>query len=195
MARKSGSHANTTGHKVRKAAIRLIAKYGFAAVTMRQIANEVGVQVGALYRYTPNKQALLSDLLSDHFETLLAQRRGQMVEGTPADRLKAFCEHYIVYSLENPDLSYIAQMELRNLNGANTDKIESLRQSYEAELNAILQAGQGPEDFKLPDIDLAVSAIFGMLSGAIATGREGGGLPLERVTRISWNMVRRAVGA
>jgi AcrR family transcriptional regulator len=35
MARKQGSHSDITGPKLRKAARRLIAQHGFAAVSMR----------------------------------------------------------------------------------------------------------------------------------------------------------------
>ena len=59
MARKQGSHSDITGPKVRDAALRLIAQHGYAAVSMRQIAAEVGIQAGALYNYTPDKQTLL----------------------------------------------------------------------------------------------------------------------------------------
>ena len=72
MARKQGSHSDITGPKVREAALRLIARHGCAAVSMRQIAAEVGVQAGALYNYTTDKQTLLFDLMRHHMEQLLA---------------------------------------------------------------------------------------------------------------------------
>ena len=71
MARTQGSRAEITGPAVRDAARRLFARHGFAAVSMRQIAAEVGVQAGALYAYTPDKQALLADLLESHMQELL----------------------------------------------------------------------------------------------------------------------------
>ena len=43
MARKTGSHSDITGPKVRAAAERLFARHGYAAVSMRQIAAEVGL--------------------------------------------------------------------------------------------------------------------------------------------------------
>ncbi len=71
MALTSGSYALKTDPKVRQAALKLFALYGYAAVSMRQIATEVGVQVGALYNYTPDKQSLLYDLLHAHLIDLL----------------------------------------------------------------------------------------------------------------------------
>ena len=37
----------------------------------RQIASKVGLQVGALCNYFPDKQAILSELLVNHMENLL----------------------------------------------------------------------------------------------------------------------------
>ena len=66
MARTQGSHSDITGPRIREAALRLFAQHGFAAVSMRQIASEVGVQAGALYNYIPDKQSLLFDLMQAH---------------------------------------------------------------------------------------------------------------------------------
>ena len=48
MARTQGSRGEITGPLVRDAARRLFARHGYAAVSMRQIAAEVGVQVGTI---------------------------------------------------------------------------------------------------------------------------------------------------
>ena len=72
MARTAGSHSEITGPRVRTAALALFAQHGYAAVSMRQIAKEVGVQAGALYLYTPDKQTLLFELMRDHLVDLLA---------------------------------------------------------------------------------------------------------------------------
>ena len=66
MARTAGSHSDITGPRIDAAAERLIARHGFAAVSMRQIAAEVGVQAGALYNYIPDKQSLLARLMVAH---------------------------------------------------------------------------------------------------------------------------------
>ena len=55
MARKTGSHSEITGPRIRSAARTLFARHGFAAVSMRQIAAAVGVQAGALYLYTTGR--------------------------------------------------------------------------------------------------------------------------------------------
>lgn len=193
MARKQGSHAEITGPKVREAALRLFARHGFAAVSMRQIAGEVGVQAGALYLYTPDKQTLLFDLMREHMEDLLAS--WQPPDGTPIAQLEAFCRHHIRYHLDRPELVFIAYMELRNLEPGNFAVIEALRRAYEDRLEAILKAGQARGDFDLPDSKLATLAIIAMLTGVNTWYREGGRLARGDVEGIYWDMVRKSVGA
>lgn len=56
-------------------ALRLVAERGYAATTLREIAKEAGVSVGLLYRYFPNKQAVLLalyDALSADFAATAA---------------------------------------------------------------------------------------------------------------------------
>lgn len=193
MARKQGSHADITGPKVRAAALKLFARHGFAAVSMRQIAAEVGVQAGALYLYTPDKQALLFELMRGHMEELLAD--WVPPEVPPLQQLEDFTRHHIGFHLERPELVFIAYMELRNLEAENFAIIEGLRRDYEERLEAVLRAGQAAGDFAVPDTKLATMAIIAMLTGVTTWFREGGRLDRLEVEAIYWDMVRKAVAA
>ena len=193
MARKTGSHAKITGPLVRQAAIRLFARYGYAAVSMRQIAAEVGVQAGALYLYTPDKQTLLYDLMRAHLDDLLATWEAEPKPADPLARLEHFCRFHIRYHIERPEQVFIAYMELRNLEPENFRRIEKLRRRYEAHLEQILRAGQDAGIFDVPDNRLATMAIIAMLTGVNTWYQEGGRLSREDVARIYWDMVRRAV--
>lgn len=194
MARTQGSRADITGPLVRDAARRLFARHGFAAVSMRQIAAEVGVQVGALYAYTPDKQALLADLLRGHMEDLLAAWRDD--PGRPAlARLDAFLRFHIQTSLESPEAVFLSYMELRNLTPENRAAIAALRRRYEDALEAILIAGEAEGSMRVPDSRLSTMALIAMLTGVTNWYREGGRLDQERVTEIYRELVRGAVGA
>jgi AcrR family transcriptional regulator len=193
MARKQGSHADITGPRLRAAALRLFARHGFAAVSMRQIAAEIGVQAGALYLYTSDKQALLFDLMRDHLEDLLAD--WSPPDAPPEAQLESFVRHHIGYHLDRPDLVFIAYMELRNLEPANFAVIEGLRRDYETQLETILKRGQAAGVFAVPDTKLATLALIAMLTGVTTWYREGGRLDRETVTSIYWDMARKSVAA
>jgi AcrR family transcriptional regulator len=195
MARKTGSHADVTGPRVRAAAERLIARHGFAAVSMRQIAAEVGLQAGALYLYTPDKQTLLFDLMRGAYGRAAGRLGRGRSRRAPAARLEAFCRFHIGFHLDRPDAVFIAYMELRNLDPANFAAIEALRRRYEGALETILAEGQGTGDFAIADARLATMALIAMLTGVNTWYREGGRLSRDRVEAIYWNMIRRAVKA
>jgi len=195
MARKTGSHSEITGPRIRTAAQQLFASHGYAAVSMRQIAAEVGVQAGALYLYTPDKQTLLFDLMQAHLQDLLATWQAEPESADPVARLEHFCRFHLRFHLDRPDAVFIAYMELRNLEPANFEMIEGLRKTYEDALEAILKQGAAQKLFTVPDTKLATMAVIAMLTGVNTWYREGGRLSRERVERIYWNMVRRSVGA
>ncbi|MFG6560082.1 TetR/AcrR family transcriptional regulator [Sulfitobacter sp. 1A15299] len=194
MARTTGSHSDITGPRVRAAALRLFARGGYAAVSMRAIAAEVGVQAGALYNYTPDKQSLLFDLMQAHMTDLLAE--------TPHDpsrsamqQLQDFVAFHIRFHADRPDEVFIAYMELRNLTEENFAVIERLRRDYEDRLEAILRAGVASGDFAVADTKIVTLAIIAMLTGVNTWYRAGGRLSLDEVVAQYWDMVRKAVTA
>lgn len=195
MARRTGSHSEITGPRVRAAAERLFARHGYAAVSMRQIAAEVGVQAGALYLYTPDKQSLLADLMQGHMQDLLAAWSLMPKPEAHRDRLEGFARFHIGFHLDRPDAVFIAYMELRNLEPDNFRAIEALRRRYEDELEAILRAGRDAGAFAIPDTKLATLALIAMLTGVTNWYREGGRLSRATVEDIYADMVLKAVGA
>lgn len=194
MARKTGSHSDITGPKVQEAALRLIAQHGFAAVSMRQIASEVGIQAGALYNYISDKQSLLFDLLRTHMEDLLTARRSASNSGSPSRRLEEFTRFHIRWHLPRGDQVFISYMELRNLEPANFAEIERLRKHYEDELQSILEDGVAAGLFRIADTKVTTLALIAMLTGVSNWYREDGRLPLDRIERIYVDLVRKTVG-
>lgn len=193
MARKTGSHSEITGPRIRAAAERLFARHGYAAVSMRQIAAEVGVQAGALYLYTPDKQSLLADLMRGHMESLLAAHAALDPVASPAERLAQFARFHIGYHIDRPEAVFVAYMELRNLDPGNFAAIEALRRQYEDRLEDILRAGQAAGQFRIPDTKLATLALVAMLTGVTNWYREGGRLHRAEVERIYADMALQAV--
>lgn len=192
MARTTGSHSDITGPRVRAAALSLFAQGGYAAVSMRAIAAEVGVQAGALYNYTPDKQSLLFDLMRGHMDDLL-ESAPEGGDAPALERLRTFVEFHIRFHADRPDEVFIAYMELRNLTEENFATIEALRRAYEDRLEAILRDGVAEGVFSQADTKIATLAIIAMLTGVNTWFRAGGRLSLEEVTAQYWDMVRKAV--
>jgi len=193
MARKTGSHAEITGPAIRAAALRLFARSGYAAVSMREIAAEVGVRAGALYLYTPDKQTLLFEMMRDNMQRALEAWKDAKVDGGPVEQLECFVRFHVNYHVDRSDEIYVAYMELRNLSPENFEQIETLRRDYEAEVERILVAGLESGDFKLADVRVSTMALIAMLNGVMTWYREGGRLSRERIEQIYWDMAKQMV--
>jgi AcrR family transcriptional regulator len=194
MARTTGSHSDITRPKIRAAALRLFARHGFAAVSMRALATEVGVQAGALYNYTPDKQTLLFSLLQDHMNDLLAACDSDPSQSA-VDRLRQFVDFHIRFHADRPDEVFISYMELRNLTPENFAEVEALRRQYEDRLETILRDGAAAGDFAIADTKIATLAVIAMLTGVNTWFRVGGRLSLDEVIAQYWDMVRKSVTA
>ncbi|PJZ82635.1 TetR family transcriptional regulator [Leptospira meyeri] len=53
-----------------KTAKNLIGERGIDAVSMREIANTAGIQIGSLYQYFPGKSALLLTIMNQYYDSL-----------------------------------------------------------------------------------------------------------------------------
>lgn len=193
MPRTIGSYSQNTRTLVRQSAERLFARHGYAAVSMRQLASDVGVQVGTIYNYTKDKQALLFAIMSEHMTELLQawSREGQTID--PIDQLSQFLNFHLHYHLARRDAVFIAYMELRNLDAANFAQIETLRRQYEDALERILIAGKNAKAFDIADTRITTLAIIGMLTEVVTWYRPDGRLKLDDVKSRYREMVLRMV--
>ncbi|WP_092647575.1 TetR/AcrR family transcriptional regulator [Jannaschia faecimaris] len=194
MARPSGSDAGVTGPRVRAAAERLFARHGYAAVSMRQIAAEVGIGAGALYHYTPDKQALLRDMMRSHLDDLLSAWAQADPGGEAVARLDAFARFHIRFHLDRPDAVFIAYMELRSLEPETFAEIEALRKQYEAVPEAILLDGLQSGVMQVTDVKLGSMALIAMLTGVNTWYRDGGRLDRAAVEDVYARMALGMVG-
>ncbi len=193
MARTQGSHSHITKPRILSAALRLFAQNGYAAVSMRQIATEVGVQAGALYNYIPDKQSLLFDLMQSHLQELLEARARITPPADPVEALQDFTRFHIRFHAARPDQVFIAYMELRNLTPDNFAAIEQLRRTYEAELESILRTGTAAGLFDVTEPRIATMALIAMLTGVNTWYRDQGRLSLTAVEDVYCDMITRTV--
>lgn len=192
MARTHGSRADITGPLIREQALILFARDGYAAVSMRKIAASVGVQVGTLYGYTPDKQALLFDLLHDHMQDIMAEWVDDP-QSDPMARLAHFTRIHLEASLARRDAVFLSYMELRNLTAENYGRIATLRRCYEDRLESLLQDGIAVGVMQIEDTRVTAMALISMLTGVTNWYRDGGRLGHEDIHQLYWSMIRKAV--
>ncbi|MEW7009334.1 TetR/AcrR family transcriptional regulator [Lentilitoribacter sp. EG35] len=194
MARSVGSDGKITAAEIRKNCLVLFARNGYAAVSMRQIAQSVGVQASAIYQYFENKQQILVDLLQTHMEKLLEAWDAEMCRESAPKALERFIRFHIRYHIKKPDEVFVSYMELRSLEPEGFKTIESLRRKYEQVLKSILEEGAADGSLNVDDPHVAAMAILSMLTGVNTWYRSGGRLSQDRIEDIYAAMVLRSQG-
>jgi AcrR family transcriptional regulator len=196
LARTSGSNGEKTEALLREAALTLIARHGYEAVTMRQLAGEVGVQAAALYRYFPTKEDLLFTLMREHMEELIATWEEERPDtADPGRRLAAFVESHIRFHIARRASTHVSNMELRSLSKERLSAVLRLRGGYEKNLRRILRDGAEDGSFLIDDVGLTAMAIIQMITGVIVWFRPDDRLSVEDVVATYLSMTRRLVGA
>ncbi|MEC8581602.1 MAG: TetR/AcrR family transcriptional regulator [Pseudomonadota bacterium] len=184
-----------TKETIRLNALRLFAKSGYSAVSMRDIANAVGIQPGAIYNHFPSKQDILVDLMMTHMVDLLAAANNAMegVEGT-RNRLVAFARFHISYQLDFPDHVFIAYMELRSLEETGRQDVYVKRDEYEAILREVLEQGVKEGTFEVANAAVQTRALLAMMTGITVWFREDGELNRDQVIDCYVQAVLQSVG-
>ncbi|MDX5595560.1 TetR/AcrR family transcriptional regulator [Pseudovibrio sp. SPO723] len=194
MARTKGSVGATTQKAILDAAKTLIVKHGFEAMTLRQLAAEVGVQPASIYRYIDSKDALLAALMSTHMDALICAWEALEDKGeTPDEQLEAFVAFHIRYHVERREDVFIANMELRSLGEAARADVVAKRRAYELNLWRILEEGVKAGDFPETDLEVATYAILAMLTGVCFWYRPDGRLSIEQIIAVHQGLVMRGV--
>lgn len=80
---------------IQTAAVRVFARRGFAASTVRDIAREADVSVGSIYRHYATKDELYLALLDQAVAGLVALTGEISGEGRPVDLIRAFTARFL----------------------------------------------------------------------------------------------------
>ena len=123
------------------AAIRLAEEHGFEGVGLRDVADEVGMALGTLYKSFRNKDEILSAVV----ERRISHMRSAMsdaidVDGTPVDRVVAFFEKFTEVVARHPAF---ARAILSALSSRRSQIVKSILRSDVETTRMIIAAIRG----------------------------------------------------
>lgn len=190
------STGEETEKAIRQAAVRVIAKHGFEAASLREIAKEVGIRAPSLYNYIKSKEKLLYDLLKEPLQAMIAEYR-QRTEGMTdaAARLQVFTQVHLNFHLHSRLEVFIGNMELRSLTGPHYRTITALREEYAQLLQKIIEDGVAQGVFTALEPRVVTLVMLGMLSGVCNWYRPDGTLSADEMVQLHLDLAFRALGA
>jgi len=192
----STSSGETTEKSIREAAVKAIAKHGFEAASLRDIAKEVGIRAPSLYNYISSKEQLLYELMKDPLSSMLTEYRALVKEiSDPADKLRVFVQVHLNFHLRSRLDVFIGNMELRSLSASHYRTISNLREEYARALQAIIEEGVKSGAFQVSEPRVTSLIMLGMLSGVCNWYQPGGAMSADKMTELHTEFAFRMLGA
>jgi AcrR family transcriptional regulator len=191
VARTAKTKGEATWANIRKSGIKLIYRHGYAAMNLRQLADEARLRPGSLYNYFHSKEEFLFRIMREILEAILAdfERTVGPVTASPVDRLLAFVEFHIRWHTERRLETFIGFMEMRSLSKARFLKYVALRKRYEDHVTDILTQGMKAGQFSIRDPRVTAFAIIAMLTGTCQWYRKNGRFTQSQIIEIYKDIV------
>ena len=93
---------NNTAERVAAVALEILEHEGPEAVSMRRLAQAVGITPMAIYHHFPSREALLTTVTDREFAKLLSHMQAHPIHGTTEEKLIAVMEGYVDYAFAQP---------------------------------------------------------------------------------------------
>lgn len=153
-----------TAGRIHEAALVLFGQRGYHAVSMRDLAAEVGVKPSSIYAHVSGKRQLLTVLVrTGHLEHRDALRAAMLEAGSEPDaQLRALTRAHVTVHATFPLLTRVCNRELGSLADDDRTDILAIRLDAERLFLDVIERGQRLGDFGDTDPVLAVAAIGAM---------------------------------
>jgi TetR/AcrR family transcriptional regulator, cholesterol catabolism regulator len=130
-------------------AANLFRSKGFAASTMRELADEVGVEAASLYNHIGSKNEMLQTIcftvaqaFTTHLQTI------QTSKSSNTQKLESIIRFHITLMINSFNEVYVANHEWKHLKEPDLSNFLLERRNYEKNLLSIIEAGIVKKEFK-----------------------------------------------
>ncbi len=136
-----------TRSRILSAASEVYAREGLVGLSMRRVAEKVGLTAAAIYRHFEDKEALLQALAEEGFRLFGAYLWEALGESTPEARLQRTCERYLRFALEQSRyyqvifISHADELGLERMSQHNCDRLGSTFQFLVDRVKECMVAG------------------------------------------------------
>jgi len=92
----------TTAERIAEEALKILEEEGEDAVSMRRVAQAVGITPMAIYHHFPNREALLNFITDREFAKFLGYIQARPMRGSMESWLLNYMDAYIEYAFDRP---------------------------------------------------------------------------------------------
>ncbi|HEY7680915.1 MAG TPA: TetR/AcrR family transcriptional regulator [Terriglobia bacterium] len=168
--------------QIRRVGCLLLFEYGYAGMTMRQIAARLRIKAASLYYHFPSKQDILFDVMrATASELLEGLRRIAGTDDDPITQVNAAIRWHVLFHTQRREEAFVSHSELRSLTPDNLREILKLRREYERLFDSILKRGQREGAFPIQETGVIRNCILTMCTATAGWFSPKGPLTAEQV--------------
>lgn len=158
------------------AAARIILEKGYAATSIQDIADAVGILKGSLYHYVRSKEDFLYQIIKEVYDEAIDDiKQVHEVEGGPLEKLALFVRLHVLFAADHLTAYAIQLREFDRLSPERREDIRQGGETYVEVLQRILEEGldDGSVD---PGLDPRLTSVIitGELNSMVRWYRPGG---------------------
>ena len=154
----------STKEIIQKCAARSFRKKGYLATSMRNIAEEAGIQAPSIYNHFKKKHVILEELLMGIAQEFTKNMKD--IKSSPIsalEKMEKVIELHVRLTVEHTDAIALVTSEWIHLEEPALKKYTRLRNKYEKDFKTIIEEGKKKKEFQEVDTDLAMFSILSTL--------------------------------
>jgi TetR/AcrR family transcriptional regulator, cholesterol catabolism regulator len=166
MAASKGKKNSPRKEVILEKAAHLFRKNGFNATSMRDLAENVGVEAASLYNHINSKAELLQEIcfkiankFTEHMDELVASDQSAIV------RIEAVLRFHIRQMIHNFEEVYVSDREWKHLTDPYLSNFKNQRRTHRQRIASIIEEGIRKGEIKKIDAPTAVLILLHAVSG------------------------------
>lgn len=147
-------------------AASLFKEKGYQATSMRDLADELGIEAASLYNHISSKNELLHDIcfqVADRFMSKIESVSAEM--GSYISRIEELIRFHIRQMVDRYDDVYVSEREWRHLTEPALTEYRGKRRWYRQQLTSLIEAGISAGEIKNIDAPTAVLILLHAIGG------------------------------
>jgi AcrR family transcriptional regulator len=197
-ARRPPTERRNRDDAVMAAAIEVMSERGYAATSVQEVADRVGVLKGSLYHYFSSKEDLLYRIVEQsHRQTTEIAEAAAALGLSPLEELLVYLRQSAAWYLNNRDRANIFFTDRRHLTGERLQQSNEWGRYFERHLQGLIAAGQEDGSIRTDwDTRLVTRYVLGSINSIrFWPSRSGRQFTVDDMTGALVAMTRSAIEA
>lgn len=168
--------------QIEEKATKLFRQKGYAATSMRDLAQVLGIEAASLYSHIKSKEEILQKIcfkMADEFFT--TWKDVEMETGSNAAKMEKAAITYVKVITKNTDASAVFFHEWRHLSEPHLSEFLAMKDDYEGRFIKILKDGMDSGEFHVADEKFMMLTILSSLNWTHNWYKPTGSLSPEEV--------------